>query len=92
MLETYLSSARTGDAELRSVTEAPMPTRAEDVDKFMAELVRACSHHDRHGTTAMTTTAMAPCPRLHTSAAHAHARARHSSPFARRYVGCRVDE
>ena len=40
MLETYLSSARTGDAELRSVTEAPMPTRAEDVDKFMAELVR----------------------------------------------------
>ena len=45
MLETYLSSARTGDAELRSVTEAPMPTRAEDVDKFMAELVRDSHHH-----------------------------------------------
>ena len=49
MLETYLSSARTGDAELRSVTEAPMPTRAEDVDKFMAELV--CVRSPPHAVT-----------------------------------------
>ena len=41
MLETYLSSARPADGELRSVADTPMPTRAEDVDKFMAELAAA---------------------------------------------------
>ena len=39
MLETYLDSERSGSAELKSVAE--MPTRAEEVDKFMAELVRS---------------------------------------------------
>jgi hypothetical protein len=41
MLETYLSSSRSADADLSMADDAPMPTRAEDVDKFMAELVRA---------------------------------------------------
>merc|ERR1711988_1555111 len=29
MLETYLSSARSGDAELKTAADLPMPTRAE---------------------------------------------------------------
>ena len=41
MLETYLASGRAGDdVELKAIPDAPMPTRAEDVDRFMAELVR----------------------------------------------------
>ena len=44
ILETYLASARTpggGDGELQSADDAPLPTRAEDVDRFMAELAAA---------------------------------------------------
>ena len=41
ILETYLASAQAGDSELQPIPDAPMPTRAEDVDRFMAELVRA---------------------------------------------------
>ena len=43
MLEQYLASreAADADAELPTSVDAPIPTRAEDVDRFMAELVRA---------------------------------------------------
>ena len=42
ILETYLNSARGGeDSELKALPDAPMPTRAEDVDRFMAELAAA---------------------------------------------------
>ena len=43
MLEQYLASrdAADADAELPAAVDAPIPTRAEDVDRFMAELVRA---------------------------------------------------
>ena len=49
MLEQYLASreAADADAELPTSVDAPIPTRAEDVDRFMAELVRAtpATHH-----------------------------------------------
>jgi len=43
ILETYLNSARAGDDDALKLAspEAPMPTRAEDVDRFMAELAAA---------------------------------------------------
>jgi len=46
MLETYLQmQAQGGEAELSAApdTELPMPTRAEDVDKFMRELAEAAA-------------------------------------------------
>ena len=43
MLETYMAmQGAGGDAEIQPAADAPLPTRAEDVDRFMAELVRAC--------------------------------------------------
>ena len=47
MLEQYLASreAADADAELPTSVDAPIPTRAEDVDRFMAELVRASRPH-----------------------------------------------
>ena len=41
ILESYLASARSGDTELAALPDAPMPTRAEDVDRFMQELAAA---------------------------------------------------
>ena len=45
MLETYLQmQAQGGEAEAASAPdELPMPTRAEDVDKFMRELAEAAA-------------------------------------------------
>lgn len=45
MLETYMAmQGAGGDSEIQPAADAPLPTRAEDVDRFMAELVRACRH------------------------------------------------
>ena len=41
ILETYLASAQAGNPEVKEVSEVSMPTRAEDVDRFMAELAAA---------------------------------------------------
>ena len=46
ILETYLASAQTSNPEVKEVSEVSMPTRAEDVDRFMAELVRTRGHLD----------------------------------------------
>ena len=41
ILETYLASSQAGNPEVKEVSEVSMPTRAEDVDRFMAELAAA---------------------------------------------------
>lgn len=52
ILETYLASCGGGDVELKSTSDAPMPTRAEEVDRFMAELAAAAG-----GDTSLTPSA-----------------------------------
>ena len=41
ILEIYLASARADDRELKAAVDAMMPSCAEDVDSFMAELAAA---------------------------------------------------
>ncbi len=43
MLETYMQSLSKGDADTSAADDAPLPTRAEDVDKFMNDLAAAAS-------------------------------------------------
>jgi hypothetical protein len=43
MLETYMQSLEQGGEAMPPSDEAPLPSRAEDVDKFMAELAAAAS-------------------------------------------------
>ena len=82
MLESYLASARSREAaELEVASEAPIPTRVEDVDRFMAELVRA--ETARHAALYRTHTHFAHCcvaggssrpryPPAHSSDGHEH--------------------
>lgn len=56
MLESYLASARSREAaELEVASEAPIPTRVEDVDRFMAELAAAAGRDTRQHTHQMVT-------------------------------------
>lgn len=44
MLETYMAMQQSGGNEIEAAEDAPLPSRAEEVDKFMAELVRRVGH------------------------------------------------
>ena len=43
MLETYMQSLGSAPLEAAEDADAPLPSRAEDVDKFMADLAAAAA-------------------------------------------------
>jgi len=43
MLETYMAMQQSGGNEIEAAEDAPLPSRAEEVDKFMAELAAAAA-------------------------------------------------
>ena len=81
MLEQYLASreAADADAELPTSVDAPIPTRAEDVDRFMAELVRASRPHTTHAVNRLILTRVCAL----TFYLHRRERGRRRDEFAR---------